>query len=277
MQTTNSISEISKVIRTSGSNPVVVLTEGIEEFVCKYSTNTPANKLLIEYLGYSFAAIWNIPIPQAKLVNILQEHIPDHILGNGIQRRSFEIPTIGSLNYPESKEMDKTLIASWQARKAQLRKIQNKEDFLKIGLFDLWLSNEDRNHNNFNLLIQPTDRGAQVMAIDHEKCFNSGIIDPNRPIYQLTGDESILTTEIIPLLFRQGIELDTIIDSILDEFPVLVAECQAQMAQLMQHIPPSWGINTERLEEFLNNNIFAQEWIDETSPNFRQYIADSFR
>ena len=276
MQTINSISEISRVLPTNGSNPVVVLAEDYYEYVCKYSNNTPSNLLLIEYLGYAFANIWGIPIPPGRFVNILDEHVPNEILSARIQRTAFHKPTIGSQVIEASKEIDKTVIVSWKAKKAQLKKLINKEDFLKIGLFDLWLTNEDRNHNNSNLLVTAVDSGMKIVAIDHEKCFNSGSINPAQAPYQLTQDESILATEITPLLFEQGAGFDTIKNNLIAEFPVWVAQCQSQMVQILEPIPASWGINRESLEEYLNSHIFVPNWRTETEQSFRQYIDSSF-
>ena len=36
----------------------------------------------------------------------------------------------------------------------QKRRFANKNDVLKIALFDYWISNEDRNHNNYNLMLK---------------------------------------------------------------------------------------------------------------------------
>ena len=277
METTNSISQISRIITTAGSNPVVVLCDDLNEYVCKYSIGTPAKKLLIEYLGHAFASLWGISVPEGKFVKIASEHVPDEILSNSTQRRYFDIPTIGSLNYPESKEIDRTLVASWKAKKSQLKKVQNKEDLLKIGLFDLWLANEDRNHNNFNLLVNSADGGVKIVAIDHEKCFNSGIINNDRPPYQINGDESILTSDLVPLFFVQNAKLAEHINNILVEFPTYVDICQRELPQILQQLPIEWGINQDEIREFLNNHIFVQSWREETEENFRQLISDSFQ
>jgi hypothetical protein len=138
------------------------------------------------------------------------------------------------------------------------------------------LVNEDRNHNNSNLLLNSEDDGVRIIAIDHERCFNSGTINPDNEPYQLTQDESILNTEITPLLFQQGPHLDSIQDDILAEFPVMVAECQGQLTNITGQIPVDWGIDVARLEEFLNNRIFVPSWVEETALSFRQFITDSF-
>jgi hypothetical protein len=242
METLNSITEISRVLNTSGSNPVVVMVEGFDEYVCKYSANTPAKKLLIEYLGFSFAQIWGIPIPDAAFVNISQDHIPDAKLASFLNRRSFEIPTFGSRYRAGSKEIDQTVISSWLSKPSQLKKIKNKEDLLKIGLFDIWLANEDRCHNNSNLMVASEPDGMKLIAIDHEKCFNSGVIDPAYTIYQINAYDSILNFDLVPLFYKQNSELERITEELLNEFPVFVANCQARLAPILQLIPAEWRI-----------------------------------
>lgn len=276
MQTLNSITEISRVLTTSGSNPVVVMVDGFDEYVCKYSAHTPAKKLLIEYLGFSFAQIWDIPIPDAAFVNISQDHIPDAKLASFLNRRCFEIPTFGSRYIAGSKEIDQTVISSWLSKPAQLKKIKNKDALLKIGLFDIWLANEDRCHNNSNLIVASEPEGMKLIAIDHEKCFNSGIIDPAFPTCQINADESILNFDLVPMFYKQNAEFEGIKEELLNEFPQLVANCQAQLGRILQLIPDEWSINREEIEEYLNSNIFDENWLAETKENFSLFITNSF-
>ena len=254
---------------------MVVMVDGLEEYVCKYSANTPANKLLIEYLGYSFACLWDIPVPDAAFVRVLPEHVPKN-LPNYLQPRSFDIPTFGSRYHPGSKEIDQSVISSWLSKPSQLKRIKNKTDLLKTGLFDIWLSNEDRVHNNTNLLVAAIPDGMKIMAIDHEKCFNSGVLDVAYPMYQINSDDSILSFDLVPLLFKQGAEFERIKSDLLNEFPSLVSQCQNRLAQILQLIPPEWRIDTDETERYLNSNIFALDWLKETNENFTQFVAESF-
>jgi hypothetical protein len=272
LQTLTSISEISKVFQTSGSKPVLVMTEDLENYVCKYANGIPSNKLLIEYLGYAFSKQWELQIPEAAFVNILPEHVPAHILNGVIQGNFFHVPTLGSKFHEGLKEIDSTLIASWKSKKSQIKKISNKADFLKIGLFDIWLSNEDRVQNNPNLMLKALPNGKQIIVIDHEKCFNSGIIDLNRPIYQINEADSILCTDILPLFYPKSTELDAIAVQLLNDFPHFVSACQEELVEILELIPAEWSINNQVIENYLNNTIFGENWIAECRENFLHFI-----
>lgn len=69
-------------------------------------------------------------------------------------------------------------------------------------LFDLWVANEDRNHNNYNLLLNPTESGYCLMPIDHERCFNGSRTNIDRPLVLLTEDQSLVASPLVQLLFR---------------------------------------------------------------------------
>lgn len=254
----------------------MVLCSDFNEYVCKYSAYTPADKLLIEYLGYAFATLWQIPIPLSKFVRIRPAHVVSKPINHNIQIRSFDIPTIGSLRYPESKEIDRTLIASWKARPKQLKRLINKDDLLKIGLFDLWMANEDRNHNNYNLLAASYANGVGLLAIDHEKCFNSGAYRLGVPPYQLSCDESILSSELIPLLFSQNADLAHKVDSLVTDFTAFTMNCKKQLQSILLRRPQEWSIRQEEIQDYINNHIFVSSWCEETKHNFRQYISAGF-
>ncbi len=49
------------------------------------------------------------------------------------------------------------------------------QQLMQIALFDLWLSNEDRNANNANLMYDMVN--DNIMAIDYGCCFNTATFD----------------------------------------------------------------------------------------------------
>ena len=149
IQVCRSISPISKVFQT-GTSPVKVLCDDFNEYVCKHSHRTPADILFLEYLAASFGQLWKLKIPEFAFVQIQAEHIPADLTGNSVQPRSFLIPSFGSRNYEFAKEIDASFLSLEDSSK-ELRKIKNKVDILRIGLFDRWIANEDRHIHNYNL------------------------------------------------------------------------------------------------------------------------------
>src|SRR5690606_8064586 len=141
------------------------------------------------YIASCFLPLWNINTPPISFITVAEEHIPDSDR-NILQPRFFKKHCFGSQYLQHAKEMDHTF-TTLKGSPYDLRKIANKSDFLKIGLFDIWMCNEDRNHNNFNLLIYPEPDGkSRFYAIDHTACFNTGNL--HREIAPLTQDDSIL-------------------------------------------------------------------------------------
>ncbi len=146
-----SISEISRVIDTQGSMPVVVLADDLEDYVCKYDFN---GKLINEYLAWKFLEAWELPTIPAAFLEIRPEHVKAEFLSNRIQRSQFRKPTFG-LRYENNAADVNNLLLGLKNDYNELRKFTNRADLLKIAFFDLWIANTDRNHNNYNLLILP--------------------------------------------------------------------------------------------------------------------------
>ncbi|SEB20669.1 hypothetical protein [Pedobacter hartonius] len=93
-----SITEISRVIETGGSRPVVVLGSDVEDYVCKYDYK---NKLIQEVIAHQWLQSWDLPFLPGALIKIREEHIPSKILGGLIQIANFEKPAFG-LKYSEA-------------------------------------------------------------------------------------------------------------------------------------------------------------------------------
>ena len=170
MNTIVAASGISKIYQT-GDRPVLVLCSDGYHYICKYKLpGGAANKLANELIGGQFARLWRINTPPVSLItndSIIWEsgsvsHDPSaHLLGS---RMLENVCDLNEMNCDQVKVVTRTL-----------------KQILIIALFDLWLSNEDRTCNNYNLLYDL--RQDSIVSIDYAGIFNSGIID--RPIYQL--------------------------------------------------------------------------------------------
>ena len=268
IQVCRSISPISKVFQT-GTSPVKVLCDDFNEYVCKHSHRTPADILFLEYLAASFGQLWKLKIPEFAFVQIQAEHIPADLTGNTVQPRSFLIPSFGSRNYEFAKEIDASFL-SLEANSKELRKIKNKVDILRIGLFDRWIANEDRHIHNYNLLICPSGTGTYFMPIDHEKCFNSNMVNDAISVVQLTDQETLINSDICSLFFKQNPRLASIIESTREYYDVCIPDCRQHLDEILAETPPEWGIDIAAKRILIEKNIFAENWIQETFSNFRE-------
>ncbi|MVX34389.1 HipA family kinase [Myroides sp. LoEW2-1] len=96
-----------------------------------------------------------------------------------------------------------------------------------ITLFDIWVANEDRNHNNYNLLLN-TSKGSSFFfyTIDHETIFNSCFLE--RKLVEITENESIINTEIAKILFAKKKEINEIVDELIGNFYLGTGQCEEQ-------------------------------------------------
>lgn len=264
-----SISPITKVFPTSGSNPVQVLCSDVNEYVCKYSRTHPASGLFNEYLAASFLKIWELRVPDFDLITIQQDHIPEGIRSSTIQPRFFLSPTFGSRYVDHAKEIDSSIVAIEDDVKI-IKKIGNKPDLLSIALFDLWIGNEDRNHNNYNLLLSTAPDFA-FMPIDHERCFNGNSANAERGMTMLTEDDSLINTELCILIFKNFKGFPALVDEITAKYYLWVAECEKRLETVINAMPDQWGIAKSDKIALLKSMLFPKTWIDDCRNTFVEY------
>lgn len=167
---------------------------------CKYKDN---NILFNELLAYHFAKIWGINIPECAFITIdYEKYIVSYSNEDKrlLQKSFFDKECFGSQALEDAFDVDNSIIIT---KKQIIRKITNKEDFLKIALFDIWLANEDRKANNYNLLLAPTDKGFTLFyVIDHANIFNTSAAYRYQ-ICELTEEDTVLNSNLATILFKK--------------------------------------------------------------------------
>ncbi len=264
MKSINVISPFEKKLKSSGSAPIVFMCDDINYYACKYGK---PNDLFNEYLGASFCKIWEIPVPDFSFVNVEQEYVP-----SGIPKANFAYPCFGSFYLEHAMDVN-DFLHTWEGNYYEIDKIFNKVDLLKIGLFDLWLSNEDRNHNNANLLINPTIDGYQLVAIDHVTIFNTSTL--NHGLVQLSENESILNTKLCNILIKRGAKLNQTLLELEENFYLCVKECSKKFAKILNEVPNEWNIDIVEREKLIRKNLFDDTWTNQTVSHFRTILESS--
>jgi hypothetical protein len=266
MQTLQTIEEIHKVFQTAGSSPLLVTCNDFRDWVCKYD-KSPRN-LLNELIAKKFADEWNILTPEIAFIKVNKEHVPFEKYK--IVPQLFDKECFGSLHLDSSKEIDLSLISLFKDATFK-DKIANKTDFLKIALFDIWLANEDRNHNNFNLLLFANANKLNFFyAIDHVNIFNSSYL--NYGITEITEDDSIIKTEIAKILFNNKKELALFVDNLIENFYLYTKECQNKLDEILDLTPSSWKINKNEVRSKILENIFTKEWNTNCVNTFKGFV-----
>lgn len=143
---------------------------------------------------------------------------------------------------------------------------------MKIALFDLWLSNEDRNCGNMNLLVNFQSEVISPIAIDHEKIFNSGTLFGQ--IYALTYEDSLFYSLLFHRLFpnRNSNNLK-LFDEIGSSLQINVSNCQRHLASIVDGIPEEWSYTKDEIYKNLSDRIFSKNWIEEVEKTYREFIS----
>jgi hypothetical protein len=261
------IHQATKVYDT-GAKPLLVTCDDLHDWVLKHNETS---KLINEILGSKFAEIWGLDTPGICLINTQDEHIPQN---KSLQIRNFRKLCFGSFYLESSIHVDKSSTSIFEEHSFR-KKIRQKEDLLLIGLFDIWLSNEDRTHNNSNLLLNITDiSNYRFCVFDHGEIFNSGNLKYG--LAQITEDESIINTDLASILFKKGTKLDTAVNNIVETFYLCVSECEKVLTSIISLIPSEWEIDTELLEENLRKQLFNEKWLKDCIISFRSFIQIKF-
>lgn len=260
-----SIQPIIEKYDTRGSSPILVMGDDLNQWVCKYND---LNKLFNELLASEFAKLWHINIPECALVEIdYDRHIMPFGDKKGLERRFFERECFGSRFLNNALDVNQSVFVD----KNIVRRIKNKEDFLKIALFDIWLANEDRNAGNYNLLLQSVKGGYMLLyIIDNTDIFNSSMAY-TQGIVEITEDDSVLKSDLATLLFKKDTSITEKINSLLEDFPIFVKECKDQLPYILAQLPKKWCIDVDNYQNKIND-IFLDNWLRICEQLFRTYI-----
>jgi hypothetical protein len=249
------------------NKPVWVLTNDIEYYVCKYNRiSTVAYRLYKEYLIAAFGRAFEISVPETAFVKVSSKHLPIDL---GIPKKHFDQPCFGSKKLPGCNEVDKHNVD-------QIAKASNKKELqitlLKISFFDIWLANEDRSHNNFNLLFTVENGQYYLHAIDHEACFNHGILE-ERKLALLTLEDSLIYSELHSKLFAGKFSLKhTNIDALKENYYICVHRCKSELQEILSQVPQEWNIDIANEKIKLEKYVLTEEWFNDTWNNFIQIL-----
>jgi hypothetical protein len=258
-----SIEQIRKVFDTQGSMPVQVLCDDFQDYICKYVEGIPAYKLFNEYVCACFAQLWELSVPDFAFVSISPHHVPIEILSNRTKKHFFEEICFGMRWEQDVQDLtNATRISEKEYQKV------NKKDFLKIALFDIWLSNEDRNSNNYNLLYKIEANEIKWYVIDHSCCFNTGNLA--RGIEIITEEDSLISSVISSNLLKGDKKLSEIVQAIEREFYLCIEKCKQNLTTILNHLPAGWGI-PQPYQKALNQ-LFKESWIKGVLQTFTHYI-----
>lgn len=262
----HSIKEVDKVFDTNGSNPVLVLCDDFNDYVVKYQRSPIATALFNEHIGASFLKIWDLHVPDFDLVIVDRAHI-EKLHHSRIQPHYFDSPCFGSKFSRDFNDFTQLVTSS---PSSGLKKFVYKDELLKIALFDIWVSNEDRNFQNTNLMYDLRN-GNRFVPIDHVLIFSGSNLKYG--LSQLTFNDSILSFNGMKILFKKKELLDSVmIEGLKEKYYLCIETCNEKLDQIVASVPEEWNIHIEETTRLIRARIFNERWIDESWINFISFI-----
>ena len=254
MNSVTASGEVLKVYQT-GDRPILVLCSDGSHYICKYKQpGYGAYKLLNELVGGVFAKTWGIATPMMSLV------VNDPIIWDdaGISHDPVA-PLLGSRKMEDICDLGEFNCNQVEVSRGTLSQL------LHIALFDLWMANEDRTCNNYNLLYDLKEK--RLISIDYGGIFNSGIL--NNPMYQLNAADSIVSSDLFCRLKSANTQKS--LSGMHIKFLRVVAKCKKAVPVILGSIPQEWEVEKTTLERKLQE-LFATEWINDTWFNFKDLV-----
>jgi hypothetical protein len=239
----------------------LVLCDDLNNYVCKHSKGIKTcYTLFAEFLANAFLRELKIELPAHSFIDIKMEHINP---SSTCQPAFFQnIDCFGTMHLKEALEF-----SNFTFGKSEIKKLINPMDLFTIAWFDIWTANEDRNFNNFNLLLNPEKKGWRIIPIDHGACFNSLSFNMTRPLELISQNESLIDTEPYKLLGLKYFKKLSDVDDFINSLYICVLQCEKRFDEIVSHTPKNWAI-ADGYMSLLKKNLFSKAWLEETKIQF---------
>jgi len=253
-------------IHTVGNSPLKVLADDFKIYAVKNSKNKhPARDIINELLAHYFLKLWGIQTPSISLITMNHDYLLPNLSVN-------HQPNFYNKDVFASKWIDNAIeiTSIYQiSNKFDYKKFHYPEVLFKIGLFDLWVENEDRRPNNHNLILQNIEGKFHILPIDHAFIFGPmNYINLNPSEFCASGSESIFFTNLA-LSLKKYLKKNKIwhpIDK--DYFYLCLEKCKEEYSNIVANIPITWGFtddHSSKLYDFLfneeRNDAVFQEYL----------------
>lgn len=158
--------------KTKGSGPLKVIGEDDSLYVAKFTDqNHPFLELINEVVCGYLAQSWELKAPDMAIISIPEDVNSEFLFSNRYKSSSFNNLFYGS------KLIESAIDFSFYIRevnsKSKYQEFKNGLDLLKIGCFDYWIGNKDRNPKNPNIIISidSYNKKYNFHPLDHTAAF----------------------------------------------------------------------------------------------------------
>jgi len=263
----NVISVIEEKVGTAHS-PLKIISDDFCEYYLKAPKNqNPELSIIKEFLTSLLLNHWSIKTPETAALK-LDRGIISKPLSPFHNNSDFNRTCFGSKAIPASFEFSPIIDL---ITKRDFNRFSNSADFLKLGLFDIWIENDDRKPSNPNLLLSDEDNGFEFCAIDHAFTFSSMEFTKLKPLLDLgcSFNDSILFTDFSKSVFKYICRGNpNWFDEIKEYFYLSIEKCKNNYQTIIEDIPADLGFD-DSSQTVLFNFLFSESRNKKVFSEFR--------
>lgn len=241
-----------KFAMTDDNTPVVVKTN-----------NCPEGNLILfnEYFCYRLAILLDIKMPISGVCMIDNETV---IYDNCVNTNQLGLGFYSTYLH-KSTVLIPTII----------NMMQNKEDFVKILLFDHLIFNTDRNPGN--LLVQYYKKNITLQVIDHSHVFiNQAIWDANC-LHRAMEEKDYFSTKILEDnnylydMFFKSMSLNTeCLENVANSFKARITK--PALEHLISEIPTEWLPYQKNIDALIEYLLYRVNHIEDICETIKQHV-----
>lgn len=196
--------------------------------------------------------LWDINTPDIALVTLEPETIREDY-GSRHNPLYYKRLTFGSKEFEGSFDVSQFIEIKG---KIDFKKYYRAEMFSHIGLFDMWVDNEDRGPELKNLMLFEKDSRYNFLAIDQAAAFRSGAYET------LKYDEfyPIEDNFLLQSTFFRGLKRFLKADKEWlkkeeEKYYLCISRCKDAFFEIAAQIPQEWGFTLE-LQTLVSGFLF---------------------
>ena len=203
----------------------------------------PASYLINEVIVHYFLKVWNINTPDIALVNMPKETL-FRDWGRIHKKSYYHRLAFGSKEVSEAFDLSE--IATING-KTDFRKYSQPTMLGRIGLFDMWIENEDRPPDLKNLMLFEKEDRFHFLAIDNTMAFRTGAYGTlAEPQFYATENNYCLQSAFFKV-FKRYVKALNKNWAIAEEenFYLCVNNCKQCFSEIARYLPAEWGYSPE--------------------------------
>lgn len=254
--------EVQKIISettTIGSGPLQVWADDMNYYYAKTTMpQVPRVELINELICAYFAQCWDLRVPPFALTTISDIVIENYISEKGNLSSRYKSTSFGDNLFFASQiiepviELEKYLLPNQQG----LKTFYKPQDLIKIGVFDFWIGNKDRQPSNPNVLISGFGKKFNFHPIDHTAAF-AYLTDYKKVrdiLLSIEPKNNLLSLPIVRYIsnFVGAETYAGLKEEILSGIEVVLQSIDF----IFEQVPPSWGFSQKQkvhLKQFLSD------------------------